>query len=217
MHRSTLAIVLLALLGANPGHALVLDFTDPTPAGPDAGTAGETLETGAPFTVGPLTITATPMGDSLAGDGLLANNDSFGIDSNSNSSIGFTDVADDIQFDGGEKLTLNFDLAIRILSIDLQGLVGSEAARITAGAFSIDLFTGVSGFNGTTDVYTPATPIFVDANTPIVFEGTDAGAAFGLQGMEIDVILPPVIPEPATAALGVLALAGLAARRRPNA
>ena len=179
--------------------AIVLDFHDPSPAGPDAGTAGETLETGAPFTVGGLTVTATPSGTSLFGDGLLANATAFGVDSNNTGT--FTDVPENIQFDGAETLSLSFDKAIEILEIDLQGLVGTEVGRVTAGSFSIDLMTGVAGFNGTTDVYTPATPIELSAGTPLVFEGIAAGAAFGLETITLNVV---AVPEPNSVAIWCL-------------
>ena len=176
-----LGILLVFWIGSTGLSQITFNFRDPTPAGPDAGTAGETLETGVPFTMGGLTVTATPAGTSLSGDGLLSNNDSFGVDSGN--FAGFTDVANHIQFDGAETLSLMFDQSIEITEIDLQALVGSEAARVTAGAFSIDLSTGVSGFNGTTDVYTPATPIELPVGTPLVLEGIAAGGAFGLQGL----------------------------------
>ena len=205
MTRSTtsLAAAAISLLASVAQGSIVLDFTDPSPAGPSDNTAGETLETGASFMVSGLTVTATPIGDNLNSDGLLANADSLGVDSDN---VGaFTDVPNHIQFDGGEKLALSFDQDIEILVIDLQGLSpASEIARVTAGGFSIDLQTGVSGFNGTADRYTPTTPIFVAAGTQVIFEATQAGDDFGLQEMEVNVL--KVVPEPST----YLIFAGLA-------
>ncbi len=202
------AIALSMILAAHASAALVLDFRDPSPAGPSDGTAGETLETGAPFVVGSLMVTATPTGTNLNSDGLLANADSFGVDSTN--FPGFVDIPDDIQFDAAETLAIGFDQDIQILEIDLQGLVGTEVGRVTAGAFTIDLFTSVAGFNGTTDVFTPAVPIYVEAGTPVLFETIAPGAEFGLQGMTIQI----VVPEPATAMLGLMGMVTLIRRRR---
>jgi hypothetical protein len=124
---SSLIAIAPEIVPATPSE--FLNFRDPTPAGPDAGTAGETLETDTPFMVGGLTVTATPFGASLFGDGLLANNNSFGIDSNNTTT--FTDIPDDIHFDGAEILAISFDKTIEITEIDLQGLVSTEVGRIT--------------------------------------------------------------------------------------
>ena len=196
---------------------IALNFLDPTPAGPGSRTAGEILETGTPFTFDGLTVTAVPSGDDLFSDGLLANADSFGVDSNNTPT--FTDIPDDIQFDGSEQLAILFSQTIEILQIDLQGLLGTEVGRVTAGSFTIDLFTGVDDFNGRSDIFMPATPILVPNGVPVVFETIAPGAAFGLQGLIVNVRSTDnaAVPEPGSVAIWSLiglCMAGCCSRRR---
>lgn len=126
-----------------------------------------------------------------------------GGDLNSNS--GGIGIGDD-QIDGtSEIITISFDTAIDFVSIDL-GAVGTtvaDGARLTIGAQSpIDLYTGVSGFNGTTKVYAPALAIRVNAGELIVLTSSSTTSSFDLERMTV-----VAVPEPAT--LGMISLGGL--------
>ena len=211
------ATLLLFCTSQSFAGIIALNFRDPSPAGPGSGTAGETLETGTQFTFDGLTVTAVASGDSLFSDGLLANADSFGVDSNNTPT--FTDIPDDIQFDGAEELAILFGQTIEILQIDLQGLLGDEVGRVTAGSYTIDLFTGVADFNGRSDLFVPSTPILVPSGVPVVFETIAPGDAFGLQGLTVNVLSTDnaAVPEPGSVAIWSLiglCMAGCCSRRR---
>lgn len=98
-----------------------------------------------------------------------------------------------------EILTISFDKAVDLVSVDL-GNVGtsiSAGARLKIGSLpDIDLYTGVAGFNGNTDVYTPAAPIRLNAGEAVVLKGSSETSSFHLQKMTF-----AVVPEPAAAAL----------------
>ncbi len=185
--------------------AVLVDLRDPTPAGPgDTPTAGEVLEQNLPFTVvdGPNSAILTA---SAVGGVVLANNDSMGVNAPG------TDTAHEIEGALSESLTLMFDKPVEISWFDLSGVGANiaDGAKITIGAFSIDLFTGATTeFNGSTDVYTPTTPMSVAANQAIVFSPSSGTASFGVQGMMVT-----IIPEPASLALVGLGALALLRRR----
>ncbi len=120
---------------------------------------------------------------------------------------------DDDQIDGTtEAITISFDTAIDFVSIDLGG-VGSDStdgANLTVGTETpIDLYTGVSGFGGTSDIYTPTSAIRVNAGDTIVLTGSEATSSFDLEEMTFT-----AVPEPATIGmLGIGSLIALLVRR----
>jgi hypothetical protein len=142
-----------------------------------------------------------------AGGGTFNSNvGDFGID-------GVSGANDEI--DGTvESITITFSENIEFNFIDLGG-VGSEAAdgaSLTVAGSTISLFSGVSGFNGTTDIYTAPSPITVlTGSDSIVLTGTSATSIFDMEGINIT-----VVPEPGTYALlaGICALGYVMTRRR---
>ncbi len=139
---------------------------------------------------------------------------SSGGDMNSNASR-FGIVNDYIE-GTAEILTISFDKAVDFVSIDLGAVGGdiADGASLTIGTQpAIDLYTGVSGFSGSTDVYTPASPVRLSAGETIVLTGSSLSSSFDLEKMTL-----AVVPEPATAALSALgALLVWVARRASRA
>ena len=133
-----------------------------------------------------------------------------GTGGNLNSNAGSIGIGDD-QIDGtGEAVSMTFNSNIDLISIDMSG-VGTNAAdgaRLTIGATSIDLFTGVSGFNGTSDTYTPASPIRVASGTSIILTGSTTTSSFGLQTSSFS-----IVPEPTSLGLFSLVIAAGLLRR----
>jgi hypothetical protein len=134
-----------------------------------------------------------------------------GGDFNSNS--GDFGIGDD-QIDGtSEIVTITFDKAIEFNFIDFGG-VGSTVAdgvSLTVAGISVDLFTGVAGFSGSSDLYTPASPISLAIGQSIIVTGSSATSSFDIQTVNVS-----VIPEPNTFALlaGFCALGFVMVRRR---
>jgi hypothetical protein len=112
-----------------------------------------------------------------------------------------------------EVVTITFDKAIEFNFIDLGGVGGNvvDAARLTVAGVSVDLFTGVAGFNGITDLYTPASPISLAVGQSIIVTGSSATSSFDIQTINVS-----VVPEPNTYALlaGFCALGFVMVRRR---
>lgn len=122
-----------------------------------------------------------------------------------NSNAGGFGIGNDLIEGTGESLTISFDRAVDFVSIDLSG-VGSTAeagARLTIGSLpAIDLFTGVEGFSGSADIYTPASPVRLNAGDTIVLTGSSATSSFDLDQMTFT-----AVPEPSTMALSGLGMA----------
>jgi len=99
-----------------------------------------------------------------------------------------------------ELITISFEnQTIDFSSIDLGAVGGdiSDGARLTIGTQpTIDLYTDVPGFNGTSDIYTPAGSVRVNAGETIVLTGSSLTSLFDLEQMTF-----AVVPEPATFAM----------------
>jgi len=148
---------------------------------------------------------STTMTLTAGGGTFNSNAGDFGIDSGT----GTNDFIDGTS----ESITITFATDILFNFIDLGG-VGSDSsdgANLTIDATSIDLFTGVSDFNGTQDIYTPASPISLTAGNAIVLTGSSSTSDFDLEVLNFT-----VVPEPNTFALlaGFFALASVMYRRR---
>ena len=193
--RIALSAGLIAGLSAPALSAVTYDFT-----GKGGLFDGET-SVDVPLTDS-VTGLSTTMTVEASGGTLNSNSGDFGV--NAPGSGDTTDVIED-----GEAIDLTFDSDIELNSIDFGG-IGSDladGATLTIGTFTIDLFTNVSGFNGNTDVYTPATHIAITAGTPINLQVASSTADFDLETIDIS-----VVPEPGSVAL--LGLGGLLMLRR---
>lgn len=112
-----------------------------------------------------------------------------------------------------EIITFSFDKDVDLNFFDFGG-VGSDAsdgANFKLGSNpAIDLYTGVSGFNGTSDVYTPASPVRLTSGQTIVVKGSSATSIFDLDGFSVT-----VIPEPSSVMLmGLVGVAAISVLRK---
>lgn len=125
--------------------------------------------------VGSLTLTATASG---------------GVFNSNKSNFGIVDTSID---GNSEIVTLSFSQTVEITLIDLSG-VGSDiadGAKITIGTtpvLDLNLHTGVPGFNGSTDIYTPTNPIRLEAGETISFSGSSSTSGFELHHFQYNVI-----------------------------
>jgi hypothetical protein len=122
-----------------------------------------------------------------------------------NSNADYLGVGDDSLDGTTESIIISFDAPVDFISMDL-GLVGGSAtdgAEFSIGAFGpIDLYTGApssSEFNGTSDVYTPASVIRLSEGV-IILTGSSDTSNFAIQQMTFS-----AVPEPAM--VPVIALA----------
>lgn len=143
-----------------------------------------------PFIDGANSATATlvPTGGSFnsnAGD--------FGINDGTEAS----ETSD--QIDGTDEIvTITFNKDILFNFIDLGG-VGPDAddgVSFTIAGSTTILETDVTGFNGTTDVYTPTSPISLLTGQSIILTGESTNSSFDIQSLNVT-----VVPEPGTFAL----------------
>jgi hypothetical protein len=132
-------------------------------------------ETTVQETLGALNITATATG---------------GVFNSNKSNFGIVDTRIDATT---EIVTLSFSQTVEIVLIDF-GAVGSDASSgvklstSTTPALSLDLHTGATGFNGGTDIYTPATPIRLNVGESISFTGSGAASSFELHNIQYNII-----------------------------
>lgn len=118
----------------------------------------------------------------------------------------------DANVDGtAESISISFNTDVFFNFIDLGGVGGdlADGANFTIGGSSIDLFTGEPDFNGSTDVYTPTSPISLSAGDSIVLTGSSTTSIFDLDGINVT-----AVPEPSTALLGAIGVLALLRRRR---
>jgi hypothetical protein len=109
-----------------------------------------------------------------------------------NSNTGDFGVGDD-QIDGTDEIIiLSFDHAISITAIDFGGITdandGANLKTNSSPALDLNLSTGVVGFNGTSDIYTPQDPIILNAGETLSITGTHINAIFDLESIRFDVI-----------------------------
>lgn len=130
-----------------------------------------------------------------------------------NSNAGDFGIGND-QIDGtSEIVTITFDKAIEFNFIDFGGVGGtiSDGAKLTIAGVSTDLFTGVTGFSGSSDTYTPSSPIEIAIGQSIGVTGSSATSSFDIQTINVS-----IVPEPNTYALiaGMFALVSVMFQRR---
>jgi hypothetical protein len=130
-----------------------------------------------------------------------------------NSNTGDFGIGDD-QIDGtSEIVTITFDKAIEFNFIDFGGVGStiSDGAKLTIAGVSTDLFTGVTGFSGSSDKYTPSSPIEIAIGQSISVTGSSATSSFDIQTINVS-----IVPEPNTYALiaGMFALVSVMFQRR---
>ena len=149
------------------------------------------LQTSVEETFGSLTITAT-----ASGGVFNSNRNNFGID--------------DTSIDGtSEGLSLSFSQTVEISRIDF-GSIGSnidDGVKLTTSAnppLDLSLYTGIVGFNGTTDTYVPATPIRLEVGETISFTGSSNTAAFEIHSFNYTVIPEMSAQSLATGAAGLI-------------
>ena len=154
-------------------------------------------------------VTSTLMTVAATGGTLNSNSGDFGVDGSEAGEI--SDFIDGI----AESITLTFSTEVIFNFIDLAGVGPAtdtfDHASITIAGSQLNLTTGVDGFNGTTDVYTPSSPITLAIGESIILTGTSSTASFELEGINLT-----IVPEPGTYALlsGFCALAFVMFRRR---
>ena len=140
-------------------------------------------------TIGALTISATSSG---------------GVFNSNKSNFGIVDTT----INGtAEIVTLSFSQTVEITLIDFGGIGsdvadGAKISTTTTPALSLDLHTGVPGFNGNNDIYTPATPIRLEPGESISFTGSSDSSGFELHRIQYN-----VIPEMSAQSLGTGAAA----------
>ena len=177
-------IGVVVLMGWMAHADLLYDFTD------KGGTFDGETSVVIPLTDGAISVNMTVSG---SGGDLNSNADALGIGND--------------QIDGtSESITLTFSKPIDFKLIEF-GAVGADildGANLAVAGSAIDLYTGVSGFDGTPDIYTPALPIRVNVGQSIVITGSAASSSFDLENMTFE-----AVPEPAT--LSLLGIGGLMA------
>ena len=147
-----------------------------------------------------MTVTGT-------GGNLNSNSGDFGIDGSEIDEV--NDFIDGIT----ESIELSFDQDIELVFIEF-GSVGADmtdGVHLTVGGTSVDLFTGVSGFDGNADLYAPSTSIALSKGSSLIITGSATTSSFDLENIQIN-----VVPEPGTYALlaGLSCLALIGLRRR---
>ncbi|CAA6692578.1 MULTISPECIES: PEP-CTERM sorting domain-containing protein [unclassified Lentimonas] len=156
-----------------------------------------------------------------ATSGFSTNMTVSGSGGNLNSNATGIGIGDAIIDGTNESITFTFSTDIDFNFIDLGG-VGTEAQAAAEGASltiglgsSIILYTDATSiggtFDGSSDIYTPTSPIRLLAGRSIVLTGSSATS-----NIDLDAINFSVVPEPGTYALlsGICALGFVMLRRR---
>ncbi len=123
------------------------------------------------------------------------------------------DMASGATITANEAVTLNGDLTLRG-QINMEGNLISSLGNLTSTDQKVTLFTGVNTLTLGSDSYSSLSRNSmgqVDVST--YFSGVDSGL-YSLSFSDGNVYAGLIVPEPTTATLSLLALAGLCARRR---
>ena len=128
-----------------------------------------------------------------------------------NSAGGLSDGDSSTAHDSGleEQFTISFDSDIEITAIDFGAFADGERFQVGDTIFEDGPLSGVD----VADL--SAAPIFVAANTPILFTplNTLSGGNSSIQLQDVTINVLPTVPEPSSM-LGLMGLAGLLAVRR---
>ena len=194
----------LGFLFCSPSEASiqVLDLTT-------NGAAGAALDSGLSYVFSGVTLTASAT-STIGTPEVNATSSSLGVNITGNGS----DISDQIDAAFGEELTFTFTFGpsymLKLLSIDLLGVgpttPGDDAHVYINANPPVVLHTGVTGFNGTTDVWTPAGGIPLSSGDTIRFV---AGTSFGIQTMTFQ-----VVPEPVSLCVWIVGTAVCLCRRK---
>lgn len=188
----TLAVIFIWSLGISANAAVTYSFISKASTFDDLTTANVSLMDGS---------TSFVMTVSSVGGNLNSNSTGLGVG--------------DANIDGtSESITISFNIDVEFNLIDLGGTGSAidgvlDGASFTINSDTINLYTGQPNYNGTTGVYTPTSPIALDAGNTIVLTGSSIDAIFDLDGINIT-----AIPEPSTALLGGIGFLMLLRRRR---
>jgi len=185
-----------AALTSNVHAAVVIDFTNQAGLYDLNVTKDVMLNDPASATSFTMTVTGT-------GGVLNSNSESFGI-------------ANDL-IDDGESISISFDVAVEINFIDFSrigatSIVNDDKASVTLGSSSpVLLYSNRTDFNGTTDVWTLSSPVYLGAGELITIGAGDVNASYSLQRLNVT-----AVPEPSSfLLLGFGGLTLLSRRKRP--
>ena len=131
----------------------------------------------------------------------------FAINSAGGLGDGDSSTAQDSVFE--EQFTISFDSDIEITAVDFGVFADGELFQVGTTIFEDSDLSGVD----VADL--SAAPIFVAANTPILFTplNTLSGGNSSIQLQDVTINVLPTVPEPSSM-LGLMGLAGLLAVRR---
>ncbi|NCG09470.1 MAG: hypothetical protein GWO81_07925, partial [Verrucomicrobia bacterium] len=149
-----------------------------------------------PAASGPVSVSyATANGTATAGTDYTAANDTLDFTTGQTTRTLAITISGDTDDEPNETftLTLSNPTGGEITFIDFSGVGGSIADGIkisssSSPALDLNLHTGVPGFNGSTDIYTPATPIRLEAGETISFTGSSDTSNFELHNIQYKVI-----------------------------
>jgi hypothetical protein len=99
-----------------------------------------------------------------------------------------------------EAIELTFDSVVELNFIEFGGIGSdsSDGAELTVASTVFSLFTGATNFDGTSDTFTPGSPISIEIGESIFITGTSSTSGFDLENFNVS-----VVPEPGT--FGLLA------------
>lgn len=109
-----------------------------------------------------------------------------------NSNAGDFGIGDDLLDGTTEVILISFDRSVDITALDFGGITDADdAAHIQANTtppLDLNLFTGIADFQGTQDIYTPSTPIRLEAGQILRINGASLSTSFDLESISFNVI-----------------------------